>query len=77
MIAEWFRKRKVKRQQAECLHKWTYVGETVVESYNGYEVDFDDAHILYCGKCDLRKRYWSLRDAQIEVKISELRGEAE
>lgn len=73
MISEWLRKRKIKRQQAECPHKWTYVGETVVESYSGIEVDFDDAYIIYCPRCDLRKSYRSLRDAQIEVKILELR----
>jgi len=75
MITEWLRKRKIKRQQAECAHRWIFVGETVVESYNGIEVDFDDAYIIYCPRCELRKRYWSRRDALIEVKISELREE--
>lgn len=49
--------REKELKQAECVHKWAYLGSFRFEHYNGYDVDFDYIYKNRCNKCGLEKSH--------------------
>lgn len=63
--------------QSRCPHDWRYLGTKDFDHYNGYDIDIDTYHIVYCPYCEKEERYETKNRALQEVMKSELRKETE
>lgn len=44
--------REKELKQAECVHKWIYIGRFYKEVYTGIDIDFINQYRIRCPKCD-------------------------
>ena len=61
--------REKELMQVLCVHNYTYMGQVVEESYNGFDVDFDDKYIARCEKCGKKVESYNYRRLKMECGI--------
>jgi len=49
--------REKELRQAECIHKWTYLGRFYKEFYTGIDIDFIKKYRIRCPKCDKEQNF--------------------
>ncbi len=49
--------REKELRQAECVHKWVYIGRFYKEVYTGIDIDFIKQYRIRCPKCDKEENY--------------------
>lgn len=72
-----FRKKNNTSKAIECEHVWHDVGKYQKRygDYNGIDTEFYDIkyYVLYCEKCEERKKFTNEEEKNIEYKISQIR----